>query len=121
MDLKKLRAQVIKNKEEVEYQVKKDLAFQIGREVERARLRVGMTQAVLAEKVGTHQSSIARTESGSGLPSLSFLKKIADAIGVPLNPPKFAFEENTQTVALDIECGSSGYCVLNNGQPCVAA
>ena len=44
------------------------------------RLAKGYTQAVLAHKIGTKQSSIARLESGSYNPSLVFLGKIAKAL-----------------------------------------
>ena len=48
----------------------------------KARLRIqrGLTQAQLAELVGTRQPSIARLENGNSFPSLSFLKRIADAL-----------------------------------------
>ncbi len=48
-----------------------------------ARLRIlrGLTQAQLAELVGTKQSSIARLESGTAPPNLSFLTKVAAALG----------------------------------------
>ncbi len=50
-----------------------DLGYQIAR----LRLLRGLTQAQLAEKVGTRQSSIDRLENGSRMPSLSFLERIA--------------------------------------------
>ncbi len=40
----------------------------------------GLTQAALARKIGTQQSAIARLESGTGNPTLAFLKKIAKAL-----------------------------------------
>ncbi len=43
------------------------------------RIRRGLTQEDLAEKVGTKQSVISRLESGRGNPTISFLKKLADA------------------------------------------
>ena len=46
----------------------------------KARLQKNMTQRDLAEKMGTKQSSIARLESGTYNPTLSFLYKIADAL-----------------------------------------
>lgn len=51
-----------------------------GYQVARLRLLRGLTQTELAEKVGTHQPSIARLENGSSVPSLSFLKKVAAAL-----------------------------------------
>jgi len=50
-------------------------------EVARLRMERGLTQRQLAELVGTRQSSISRLESGSRDPSLSFLRRIADALG----------------------------------------
>jgi transcriptional regulator with XRE-family HTH domain len=41
-----------------------------------------LTQAQLADMVGTRQPSIARLENGTSTPSLSFLTKIAEALGV---------------------------------------
>jgi transcriptional regulator with XRE-family HTH domain len=48
-----------------------------------ARLRIlrGLTQEQLAELVGTKQSSIARLERGRTSPNLSFLRKVAAALG----------------------------------------
>lgn len=70
-----------------------DLAFEIGQMVLEARLFKGVTQQKLAEKLGTQQPSIARLENGQNLPSLSFLEKIAKALGTYLLAPKFAFLE----------------------------
>ena len=55
--------------------------FQLVRELIRARIKSGLTQKQLAEKMGTTQSSVARLESGSSLPSLRSLKKYAYATG----------------------------------------
>lgn len=47
-----------------------------------ARLRIlhGLTQKQLAELVGTKQPSIARLESGTSEPRISFLRKVAAAL-----------------------------------------
>ena len=45
-----------------------------------ARINKGITQAELAKKIGTKQSAIARLESGTYNPTISFLQKIADAL-----------------------------------------
>lgn len=52
-----------------------------GYQVARLRIKIGLTQAQLAEIVGTKQPSIARLENGEGSPSLSFLEKVAEALG----------------------------------------
>ncbi len=54
--------------------------LEIGYQVARLRIQRGLTQAQLAEMVGTHQPSIARLENGSSVPSLSFLDRIAEAL-----------------------------------------
>lgn len=53
-----------------------------GYQIARLRLKLGITQAQLAEMVGTKQPSIARLENGETSPSLSFLEKVAQALGV---------------------------------------
>ena len=55
-----------------------------GYQVARLRLIRGLTQAQLAEMVGTRQPSIARLENGTSTPSLSFLTKIAEALGAKI-------------------------------------
>ena len=49
----------------------------------RARAAAGLTQAQVAERIGTTQSAIARLESGAGRrqPSLATLRKYARAVG----------------------------------------
>jgi len=52
----------------------------------KARTSQGLTQAQVAEKIGTTQSAVARMESGSGKhsPSFATLSKYADALGCKL-------------------------------------
>ena len=50
----------------------------------RLRLAKGLTQEQLAERLHTKQESIARLESGSSLPSLSTVKKVAEALDATL-------------------------------------
>ena len=49
----------------------------------KARVATGMSQAEIAERMGTTQSAVARLESGRGKhsPSLSTLRKYARALG----------------------------------------
>ncbi len=51
-----------------------------GYQIARLRILRGLTQAQLAERVGTHQPSIARLENGSRSPSISFLERVAQAL-----------------------------------------
>ena len=52
----------------------------------KARAAQGLTQAQVAEKIGTTQSAVARMESGRGKhsPSLATLSRYADALGCKL-------------------------------------
>ena len=52
----------------------------------KARAAAGITQAEVAERIGTTQSAIARLESGGGKhsPSLATLRKYAHALGCRL-------------------------------------
>lgn len=68
-----------------------ELYADISNLVTEARLYAGLTQAQLAKKLRTKQPSIARIESGNDLPSLSFLLKIAKAVGSYMIAPKFGF------------------------------
>lgn len=49
-----------------------------------ARAEAGLTQAELAERMGTTQSAIARMEGGKGRPSTTTLAKVAKATGTRL-------------------------------------
>lgn len=57
-------------------------------ELLRARRNAGMTQAEVAERMGVAQASVARLESSAGsrkhAPSLSSLRRYADAVGCEL-------------------------------------
>lgn len=49
-----------------------------------ARRNKGVTQKLLAKRIGTKQSVISRLETGGANPSISFLKKLAQALGTRL-------------------------------------
>jgi ribosome-binding protein aMBF1 (putative translation factor) len=53
--------------------------FNLAHELIAARVRAGLTQAQLADKMGTTQSVIARLESGARLPSVKTLLRFAKA------------------------------------------
>ncbi len=55
--------------------------FQFARELIQARIRAGLTQHQIAEKMGTTQSTVARLESGGSVPSLRSLHRYAQATG----------------------------------------
>jgi ribosome-binding protein aMBF1 (putative translation factor) len=49
------------------------------------RIKGEMTQAQLAEKMGTKQSAIARFESGRSNPTFDFIQRLATALGLKLS------------------------------------
>ncbi len=53
-----------------------------------ARIKNKMTQADIAKKMGTKQSAIARLESGNLNPSLDFLHKVAQTMGLSIRLSK---------------------------------
>jgi len=64
--------------------------FEISAELLRARLRAGLSQAELAERMSTSQSTIARLESGQALPSTKTLLRFAQATGSKIQVRLFA-------------------------------
>lgn len=61
------------------------LARQIGENVRRERLARSLTQKGLAELTGIRVPHLSRLETASGpLPNVATLKKVADALGVPI-------------------------------------
>ncbi len=55
--------------------------FAVARELIAARVRAGLTQEQVAERMQTTQSTIARMESGRTMPSLRTLSRYAEATG----------------------------------------
>jgi transcriptional regulator with XRE-family HTH domain len=58
----------------------------------KARMEKGLTQTELAGLIGTQRSNISRLESGAHNPSLDFVLKVFDALGIKST---FAPEENS--------------------------
>lgn len=80
-DLAALKARILASPDaRAEYEAQAP-EFEIARELIAARVRAGLTQAELAEKMHTTQSTIARLESGRALPSLRTLSRYAEATG----------------------------------------
>lgn len=55
--------------------------FDMARELIAARARAGLSQAEVAQRMGTTQSVIARLESGKRPPSLRSVQRYAQALG----------------------------------------
>jgi len=58
--------------------------FQLSCRLIEARLKRNLSQRDLAKKVGTSQAAISRIEGMNGNPSLSLLKRIAEALDAKL-------------------------------------
>lgn len=56
--------------------------YKLIREIVAYRIKHGISQKELANRIGTKQSSISRFETAMKMPSLSFLNQITDALGL---------------------------------------
>ncbi len=61
-----------------------EVEYQLARKLIEARLAKKMSQRELAKKIGTSQAAISRIEAMNSNPSLSFLKRIAEALNTKL-------------------------------------
>ena len=80
MNWEEYKSNLLKNPEFKHEYDNLELEYQIARSVIIRRIKKGITQKQLAEKVHTNQSGISRLERGANLPSLKFLNKIAQAL-----------------------------------------
>lgn len=55
--------------------------YAMARELIAARTRAGLTQADVAQRMGTTQSTVARLEAGKAAPSLRSVQRYAQAVG----------------------------------------
>ena len=75
-----IKKQSLKNKKVMKAYNDLDLEFSIINQIIDKRVKMGMSQKDLALKIGTKQPSIARFESGDYNPTISFLKKVSEAL-----------------------------------------
>ena len=79
--LKTLKAQLLADPStRAAYEAQAD-EFAVARELIAARTQAGLTQADVAERMGTTQSTIARLEGGKAVPSMRSLQRYAQAVG----------------------------------------
>jgi transcriptional regulator with XRE-family HTH domain len=83
---KQLRAKALRSSEVRAEFDKAAEEFGLLNEFLKARTEQGLTQAEVAERIGTTQSAVARMESGRGKhsPSVATLSKYAEALGCEL-------------------------------------
>lgn len=79
-----LKKRLMANPEFREEYEKADAEFAIIESLVRARTEAKLSQAELAKRIGTTQSAIARLEGGGVSPSLSTLRRYAEATGTKL-------------------------------------
>lgn len=77
---REVKKELLKNKEVYKEYKRLGPKYRLISQLIGARLKRGLTQKELAEKVGTKQSAIARIESGNANPSFDFLEKITQAL-----------------------------------------
>jgi transcriptional regulator with XRE-family HTH domain len=58
--------------------------FSVARALIEARAKARLTQAELADRIGTNQANISRWEGGAATPNVNTLRRIADALGFKL-------------------------------------
>jgi transcriptional regulator with XRE-family HTH domain len=85
-------------------------ALEPGYQIARLRILRGLSQAQLAEMVGTRQPSIARLENGNSVPSLSFLQRLAAALGAKIEVRLIPDEPGTTGT-------QSGYAIAERRPP----
>jgi transcriptional regulator with XRE-family HTH domain len=101
MDWKEHRKKLLKDPDfKAEYEALEP-EYKLASALIRLRLARGLTQEQLAKLLNTKQESIARLESGGSLPSLSTIKKVADALDAELEinlRPKLQSDEGKPAV-----------------------
>ena len=75
-----VKKELLKNREAYKEYKKLEPKYRLISQLIGARIKKGLTQKQLAERIGTKQSAIARIESGNANPSFDFLKKITSAL-----------------------------------------
>lgn len=81
MTLGELRKHLLKDPEFKRLYKASEQDFLLAKSLIDRRLKAGLTQKELAEKIGTRQSVISNLEGGEANPTLGTLRKVADALG----------------------------------------
>lgn len=83
-DLQELKNELMKDPEFKKEYESLQPEMDITRAILDARIQAGLTQIQLSEKSGISQADISRLERGTRNPSLSLLKRLADAMDATL-------------------------------------
>lgn len=82
---KTLKKQLLKDKEIKRAYEELGPEFELVQMIIEKRIKQNLTQSELAKKMGTKQSAVSRLERGVYNPSLAFLRKTANALGVEMH------------------------------------
>lgn len=85
IEFSKIRDELLNDQEVQREYDSLHLSFHVAHEIISWRIRRGLTQQELAQIAGTRQSVISRVESGEHLPSLTLLKRLAEALGTSIH------------------------------------
>lgn len=80
----KLKADLMKNPEFRREYEKLQPEFEIARAIIEARIKRKITQKELAKRMGTGQAVVSRLEGANASPSLSLIKRLANALNLKL-------------------------------------
>ncbi|RYD65423.1 MAG: XRE family transcriptional regulator [Verrucomicrobiaceae bacterium] len=64
--------------------MKRSLSKQFGKSIRRLREEIGLTQVVLGEQCGFHQTYLSRIESGQANPTVNAMEVLANAFGLSI-------------------------------------
>ena len=74
------------------------VVFAFGRAITQAREDAGLTRQDLADAIGVHVNTVARTERGVLNPTLRSSMRLAEGVGVPLSKLIQAAEKDAKTL-----------------------
>lgn len=77
---KNLKKELLKDNKITKEYVELAPHYQLVSDLIRARIKKGLSQKELADRIGTKQSAIARIEAGNANPSIKFLEKMTRAM-----------------------------------------
>ena len=81
---KKLKSELLQNKVVKKEYDRLTPRYKVISELISARIKTGISQKELAQRIGTKQSAIARFESGRSNPTLEFASRLSSAVGAKL-------------------------------------
>jgi ribosome-binding protein aMBF1 (putative translation factor) len=93
--LENLKSRLLKNPKFRMAYFNQEVASEMGQRIFEARVECGWSQERLAKKIGTKQPGIARIERGAVVPTLPMLQRIASALKINLELPRFMRGDST--------------------------